>query len=45
MKLVRVAPQLLQEYRNNGLTLESLMACTLIDYHRRQLKAFKSLQA
>jgi ParB family chromosome partitioning protein len=43
MKLARVAPQLLQEYRNDGLSLESLMAFTLTDDHRRQLKVFKSL--
>jgi ParB family chromosome partitioning protein len=44
MKLARVAPQLLEEYRNEGMTLECLMAYTLTDDHRRQLKVFKSLQ-
>jgi ParB family chromosome partitioning protein len=44
MKLARVAPQLLKEYRNEGITLECLMAFTLTDDHRRQLKVFKSLQ-
>ena len=44
MKLARVAPQLLKEYRNDGLTLECLMAFTVTDDHRRQLKVFKSLQ-
>lgn len=44
MKLARVAPQLLQEYRDEGITLESLMAFTVTDDHRRQLKVFKSLQ-
>ena len=44
MKLARVAPQLLTEYRNDGITLECLMAFTLTDDHRRQLKVFKSLQ-
>ncbi len=44
MKLARVAPQLLAEYRSDGLTLESLMAFTVTDDHRRQLKVFKSLQ-
>jgi ParB family chromosome partitioning protein len=43
MKLARVAPQLLAEYRNDGLSLESLMTFTLTDDHRRQLKVFKSL--
>jgi ParB family chromosome partitioning protein len=44
MKLARVAPQLLAEYRNEGITLECLMAFTVSDDHRRQLKVFKSLQ-
>lgn len=44
MKLARVAPALLQEYREDGMTLECLMAFTIIDDHRRQLKVFKSLQ-
>jgi ParB family chromosome partitioning protein len=44
MKLARVAPPLLAEYRSDGLTLECLMAFTITDDHRRQLKVFKSLQ-
>jgi ParB family chromosome partitioning protein len=44
MKLARVAPQLLKEYRSDGMTLECLMAFTLTDDHRRQLNVFKSLQ-
>jgi ParB family chromosome partitioning protein len=44
MKLARVAPQLLEEYRGDGITLECLMAFTITDDHRRQLKVFKSLQ-
>src|SRR5262245_9980474 len=44
MKLARVAPQLLKEYRDEGITLESLMAFTVTDDHRRQVKVFKSLQ-
>ncbi len=43
MKLARVAPQLIKEYRNDGMSLECLMAYTLTDDHRRQLKVFKSL--
>src|SRR5271167_3828359 len=43
MKLARVAPQLLKEYRSDGMTLECLMAFTVTDDHRRQLKLFKSL--
>jgi ParB family chromosome partitioning protein len=44
MKLARVAPELLDEYRNDGMTLECLMAYTITDDHRRQRKVFKSLQ-
>ncbi len=44
MKLARVAPQLLTEYRNDGITLECLMAFTLTDDHKRQMKVFKSLE-
>lgn len=44
MKLARVAPALLKEYRSDGITLEVLMAFTITDDHRRQLKVFKSLQ-
>ncbi len=44
MKLARVAPKLLEEYRCDGLTLECLMAFTVTDDQRRQLKVFKSLQ-
>jgi ParB family chromosome partitioning protein len=43
MKLARVAPQLLQLYREDKITLECLMAFTITDDHRRQLKVFKSL--
>jgi ParB family chromosome partitioning protein len=41
--LARVAPELLAEYRKEGLTLQCLMAFTLTDDHRDQLKVFKSL--
>jgi ParB family chromosome partitioning protein len=44
MKLARVAPQLLDEYRSEGMTLECLMAYTITDDHRRQLKVLKLLQ-
>lgn len=44
MKLARVAPALFQEYRNEALTLECLMAFTITDDHRRQIKVYKSLQ-
>ena len=44
MKLARVAPQLLKEYREGGISLECLKAFTITDDHRRQVKVFKSLQ-
>ncbi len=44
MKLARVAPQLLKEYRDGAITLECLKAFTVTDDHRRQVKVFKSLQ-
>ena len=44
MKLARVAPQLLKEYRDGGITLECLKAFTVTDDHRCQVKVFKSLQ-
>ncbi|HMP01718.1 MAG TPA: ParB/Srx family N-terminal domain-containing protein [Gemmatales bacterium] len=44
MKLARVHPTLLQEYRNEALTLECLMAFAVTDDHCRQLKVYESLQ-
>jgi ParB family chromosome partitioning protein len=44
MKLARVAPHLLKVYRTDGMTLECLMAFTITDDHRRQVKVYKSLQ-
>jgi ParB family chromosome partitioning protein len=44
MKLARVAPELLKAYRDDRLTLECLMAFTITDDRRKQLKVFKSLQ-
>ena len=41
MKLGRVAPELMQAYREDELTLECLMAFTLTDDHRRQLKVYQ----
>jgi ParB family chromosome partitioning protein len=43
MKLARVAPAILREYRNDAITLECVMAFTVTDDHRRQVKAYKSL--
>jgi ParB family transcriptional regulator, chromosome partitioning protein len=44
MKLARVAPSLIEAYRKDDLSLECLMAFTITDDQRRQLKVFKSLQ-
>ncbi len=44
MKLARVAPELLDEYRSDGLTLECLMAYTVTDDHAKQRAVFESLQ-
>ena len=44
MKLARVAPELVREYRSDGMTLECLMAYTITDDHKRQMKVYKSLQ-
>jgi ParB family chromosome partitioning protein len=44
MKLARVTPELLDEYRSDNLSLECLQAYTVTDDHRRQLKVYKSLQ-
>ena len=43
MKLARVAPQLLKAYRDGEMTLESLMAFTITDNPKQQLKVYKSL--
>lgn len=45
MKLARVAPELFQLYRAHEMTLECLMAFTVADDHRRQLKVYESLSA
>ena len=44
LKLGRVAPELLKEFCNDEISLECLMAFTITDDHRRQIKVFKSLQ-
>jgi ParB family chromosome partitioning protein len=44
MKLARVAPQLIEEYRTEGMTLECLMAYTITDDHKRQIKVFNGLK-
>ncbi len=44
MKLARIAPELLAEYRSEEMSLECLMAYTVTDDHRQQMKVFKSLQ-
>jgi ParB family transcriptional regulator, chromosome partitioning protein len=44
MKLGRVAPELLQAYRDDEVTMECLMAFALTDDHARQLAVYQSLQ-
>jgi ParB family chromosome partitioning protein len=44
MKLGRVAPELLQAYRDEDVTMESLMAFAVTDDHARQLAVYQSLQ-
>lgn len=44
LKLGRVAPELLAEYRAGNLDLDCLMAFTITDDHARQLKVYRSLQ-
>jgi ParB family chromosome partitioning protein len=44
LKLGRAAPALLKEYRAGNLTLEGLMAFTLTDDRKRQLKAYRALK-
>lgn len=43
MKLARVAPELLAEYRAEKLTLEALTAFTVTDDHQKQLAVYESL--
>ncbi len=43
MKLARLAPELIQAYRDEKLTLEALMAFTVTDDRKRQLEVFESL--
>lgn len=44
LKLGKVAPELLKEYRAGKLSLEALMAFTFTDDRKRQLSVYKSLQ-
>ncbi|MCB0638355.1 MAG: ParB N-terminal domain-containing protein, partial [Lewinella sp.] len=43
LKLGRVAPRLLNEYRQGNLNLEAIMAFTVTDDHKRQLACYKDL--
>ena len=43
LKLGRVAPKLLEEYRKGGIKLDCLMAFTVSDDHERQLACYKEL--
>jgi len=44
MRLARVAPELITEYRNGEIRLETLMAFTLTDDRERQLSIYRSLR-
>jgi ParB family chromosome partitioning protein len=44
MTLGRVAPKLRQAFRDDELSLQCLMAFTVTDDHKRQLKVYNSLQ-
>jgi ParB family chromosome partitioning protein len=44
LKLGKVAPELLKQYRAGEIGLESLMAFTITDDHKHQLKVYRSLQ-
>ena len=43
LKLGRVAPKLLEEYRKGGIKLDCLMAFTVSDDHERQLACYNEL--
>lgn len=43
MRLARIAPELIREYRDEKLTHEALAAFAVIDDHARQLAVYKSL--
>ena len=43
LKLGRVAPKLLDDYRKGGINLDCLMAFTVSDDHERQLACYKEL--
>ena len=44
MKLALVAPEILDRYRNETITLETLMAFTLTDSHNRQREVFAAIE-
>jgi ParB family chromosome partitioning protein len=44
MKLGRVAPELLAEYRAGEVTLDALMAYAITDDHKKQISVWKSLE-
>lgn len=45
LKLGRVAPKLLNEYRKGHINLEAIMAFTVTDDHKRQLACYKDLSS
>lgn len=44
MKLGKVAPELLQEFRDGEITLDNLVAFTVTDEHNRQLEVWRKIK-
>lgn len=44
LKLARVAPEILKQFRENEITLESVMAFTLSDSHDRQTTVWNAIK-
>lgn len=44
LKLARVAPEILEQFRENEITLECVMAFTLTDHHDRQITVWNAIK-
>lgn len=44
LKLARVAPEILEQFRENEITLECVMAFTLTDHHDRQITVWNAVK-
>ncbi|MBL4582972.1 MAG: ParB N-terminal domain-containing protein [Gammaproteobacteria bacterium] len=44
LKLARVAPEILEQFRENEITLECVMAFTLTDHHDRQITVWNTVK-